>query len=110
MRSRLLPAVTDVKRGLPQPGAPARVTGGNNRGDRVSVTDLRQADPVGSPLDAFGAVDRTAPYGVQLRQVQTAAEAFRRDLLGTGQPTSVSTHDLVTLPYPTRFGLWMAAV
>jgi glyoxylase-like metal-dependent hydrolase (beta-lactamase superfamily II) len=76
----------------------------------MSVSDLRQAAPVGTPLDAFDAVDRGAPYGVQLRQGQTAAEAFRRDLLGTGQPTSVSTHDLVTLPYPSRFGLWMAAV
>lgn len=76
----------------------------------MSLTDLRQADPVGTPLDAFSAVDRTAPYGVQLRQGQTAAEAFRRDFLTTGQPTSVDTRDLVTLPYPTRFGLWMAAV
>ena len=76
----------------------------------MSLTDLRQADPVGTPLDAFEAVDRTAPYGVQLHQVRTAAEVFRRDLLGTGQPSSVVTKDLVTLPYPTRFGLWMAAL
>jgi hypothetical protein len=76
----------------------------------LSVTDLRDAAPVGTALDAFEAVDRSAPYGVQLRQVQTAAEVFRHDLLGTGQPASVTTRDLVTLPYPTRFGLWMAAV
>jgi glyoxylase-like metal-dependent hydrolase (beta-lactamase superfamily II) len=76
----------------------------------VSVTDLRQADPVGTPLDAFTAIDRGAPYGVQLRQTRTAAESFRREFLTTGQPTSVSTHDLVTLPYPRAFGFWMAAV
>ena len=75
----------------------------------MSVLDLRQADPVGTPLDAFTAVDRSAPYGVQLTQTLTAAESFRRDLLATGQPTAVSTHDLVTLPYPRQFGLWMAA-
>src|SRR3954454_12537014 len=110
MRLRLLPAVTDVKPDLTRLPDEGSVTGGNKRGAAVSVTDLRQADPVGTPLDAFSAVEATAPYGVQRRQVQTAAAAFRSDLLGTGQPTSVSTHDLVTLPYPTRFGLWMAAV
>ncbi len=74
------------------------------------MIDLRDAPSVGTRLDAFHAVDATAPYGVQLRQVRTAAEVFRRDFLGTGTPTSVVTRDLVTLPYPTRFGLWRAAL
>lgn len=76
----------------------------------MTLADLREATPVGTRLDAFDAVDRSAPYGVQLRQVVDAAAVFRTDLLGTGQPTSVDTRDLVTLPYPTRFGLWRAAL
>ncbi len=76
----------------------------------MSLADLRDAPDVGTRIDAFDAVDRRAPYGVQLEQVRTAAAVFRRDLLGTGQPTSVDTRDLITLPYPTRFGLWRAAL
>jgi glyoxylase-like metal-dependent hydrolase (beta-lactamase superfamily II) len=80
----------------------------------MTLTDLRDAlatdHGVGTRLDAFDAVDAAAPYGAQLRQVRDAAAVFRADLLGTGQPTSVVTKDLVTLPYPTRFGLWRAAL
>jgi hypothetical protein len=76
----------------------------------MSLTDLRDAGPVGTRIDAFDAVDASAPYGVQLRQVREAAEVFRTDFLSTGTPDSVVTRDLVTLPYPTRFGLWMAAL
>jgi hypothetical protein len=76
----------------------------------MTLTDLRDAPGIGTRLDAFDAVDRSLPFGVQLRQVREAAEVFRRDLLGTGMPTSVATKDLVTLPYPTRFGLWRAAL
>ncbi len=76
----------------------------------MTLTDLRDSPGVGTRLDAFDAVDDSAPYGVQLRQVRDAAAVFRRDLLGTGQPTSVVTKDLITLPYPTRFGLWRAAL
>jgi hypothetical protein len=76
----------------------------------LSLTDLRDAPSVGTRIDAFDAVDRTAPYGVQLRQTREAADVFRRDFLSTGQPTSVDTRDLIMLPYPTRFGLWRAAL
>lgn len=72
--------------------------------------DLRDAPHVGTPITAFGSVDKAAPYGTQLRQVRTAAAAFRADFLTTGQPSSVVTQDLITLPYPTRFGLWRAAL
>ena len=76
----------------------------------MTLTDLRDAPGVGTPLDAFGAVDRALPYGVQLRQIPAAAAAFRSEFLTTGMPDSVVTKDLVTLPYPTRFGLWRAAL
>jgi hypothetical protein len=71
--------------------------------------DLRDAPAAGTRIDTFSTVDRSAPFGIQLRQVRDAATAFRAELLTTGTPTSVTTHDLVTLPYPTRFGLWRAA-
>ena len=74
------------------------------------LPDFRDAVGTGTPLDAFAGVPRSASYGSQLRRVREAAAAFRRDLAATGTPTSVSTHDLVTLPYPTRFGLWRAAL
>ncbi len=77
----------------------------------MTLTDLHDArTAVGTRLDAFDAVEKDASYGVQLRQVREAAEVFRRDLLATGTPTSVTTKDLVTLPYPVRFGLWRAAL
>jgi hypothetical protein len=71
---------------------------------------LRDAPAVGTPIDTFRTVDRSAPFGVQLRQVREAATAFRAEFLTTGTPDSVVTKDLVTLPYPTRFGLWRAAL
>ena len=75
----------------------------------VALPDFRDAFTEGTPVDAFAGLPRSASYGAQLRRVEEAAAAFRRDFAATGTPTSVTTHDLVTLPYPTRFGLWMAA-
>jgi hypothetical protein len=49
-------------------------------------------------------------YGAVLRAVPSAAAAFRTSFAATGQPDSVDTYDLVRLPYPTRFGLWRAAL
>ncbi len=76
----------------------------------MSLSDLRDAPGVGTRIDAFSPVDDRAPYGVQLRQVREAAAVFRTDFLSTGTPTSVVTKDLITVPYPTRFGLWRAAL
>jgi hypothetical protein len=72
--------------------------------------DLRDASHVGTAITPFRSVDPRAPYGTQLRQIRAAAEAFRTEFLATGTPTSVVTRDLITLPYPTRFGLWRAAL
>jgi hypothetical protein len=46
--------------------------------------------------------------GAALRIARTAATDFRREFSATGTPAHVSTHDLVTLPYPTKFGMWRA--
>lgn len=47
--------------------------------------------------------------GARLRKVRAEGEAFRAELPTTGMPDSVVTCDLVTLPYPTRFGLFRAS-
>lgn len=47
--------------------------------------------------------------GARLRVVRQEAAAFRREVPGTGTPDSIVTCDLVTLPYPTRFGLFRAS-
>ncbi|MEU1204138.1 hypothetical protein [Nocardia sp. NPDC005825] len=64
-------------------------------GSRVdSLTDLSMID--GGP-------------GARLTAVRAQAVAFRKEFIRTGTPDSVSTCDLVTLPYPTRFGLFRAS-
>ena len=73
----------------------------------VTLPEFRDAPAVGTRIDAYDGV--TGPYGAQLRQVRERSAAFRRDFASTGTPDSVVTKDLITLPYPTRFGLWRAA-
>lgn len=64
-------------------------------GDRIdTLTDLTGAD--GGP-------------GTRLRLAREQGQAFRREFPSTGTPDSVATRDLVTLPYPTRFGLFRAS-
>ncbi len=76
----------------------------------VVLPAFGDAEGTGHRIDSFEGVTTRASYGAQLRQVRAAAAGFRRDFAATGQPDSVSTHDLITLPYPTRFGLWRAAL
>jgi hypothetical protein len=35
---------------------------------------------------------------------------FRSEFAATGHPDSVRTHDSISLPYPTRYGLFRAAI
>ncbi|MFN2581711.1 MAG: hypothetical protein ABR498_03100, partial [Candidatus Dormibacteria bacterium] len=51
-----------------------------------------------------------AQPGRQLDLVPVAAAAFREWFRTTGTPDWVGTFDLVTLPYPTKFGLYRAAL
>jgi hypothetical protein len=77
----------------------------------VALPQLDGAPGVGTPIDGVGdRIDRSAPYGVQLRQIRTAAADFRTAFAATGTPDVVSTHDLVSLPYPTGFGLFRSAL
>lgn len=46
--------------------------------------------------------------GAALRTARTAGNDFRREFASAGRVARASTHDLVTLPYPTKFGLWRA--
>lgn len=63
-----------------------------------------------STLDGIADIEREQGPGAALRTTRTLAAEFRREFGTTGCPTAVSTHDLVTAPYPTKFGLWRAHV
>ncbi|MFD6895633.1 hypothetical protein ACFWB0_13940 [Rhodococcus sp. NPDC060086] len=47
--------------------------------------------------------------GARLRAARRQGEAFRGEFATTGTPDTVETCDLITLPYPTRFGLFRAS-
>lgn len=64
-------------------------------GDRVeSLTDLTEVD--GGP-------------GAKLATVRLQGRAFRQEFAASGTPDRIDTCDLITLPYPTRFGLFRAS-
>ena len=62
-----------------------------------------------TPLHELDEAWQLAPAGARLLAVRGAAGKLRARLREGGKATSVRTHDLVTLPYPTRFGLGGAA-
>jgi hypothetical protein len=68
--------------------------------------------PVGeiSAISHFAAVAREPQPGRQLDLIREAAPEFRAWFRGTGMPDWIGTFDLVSLPYPTRFGLFRAAI
>ena len=84
------------------------------------------ADPTARPLvlpepppatDAFTRIDTFAAlreaegdWGRHLRLGRERAAAFRAEFATAGQPDFVGTYDLVGVPYPTKFGLWRAAI
>jgi hypothetical protein len=57
----------------------------------------------GHPLDRL-------PPGAELAALIEATPDLKRDLVASGTPNAVATCDLITLPYPTSFGLWRAAL
>jgi hypothetical protein len=59
---------------------------------------------------ALGDPIHRLPPGAELAALTEATPDLKRDLVRTGTPTGVATCDLITLPYPTGFGLWRAAL
>ncbi len=49
------------------------------------------------------------PPGEELDALREAVPDFRAAVIASGTPAAVRTCPLVTVPYPTRFGLWRAA-
>src|SRR5580700_3688731 len=68
--------------------------------------------PVGeiTAISHFAAVARERQPGRQLERIRQAAPGFREWFRTTGMPDWIGTFDLVSLPYPTRFGLFRAAI
>jgi len=50
------------------------------------------------------------PAGQELDLLREAVADFRKAVIASGMPDGVTTFDLVTLPYPTRFGLWRSSL
>lgn len=77
------------------------------------VLDIPIPDVVdlGAPIDTLDRMrSAEGSPGAALRTARTAGSDFRQEFAATGRVGHASTHDLVTLPYPTKFGLWRAAV
>ncbi|MGH9261424.1 MAG: hypothetical protein ACRD08_16280, partial [Acidimicrobiales bacterium] len=65
---------------------------------------------VGESIDWLAPLrDPALDPGAALARIPACAEDFRSELGASGTPDLVDTYDLVTLPYPTRFGLWRAS-
>ncbi|WP_218021232.1 hypothetical protein [Nocardia crassostreae] len=74
----------------------------------VFAIPVPEAAELGAPIDTLDRIHAIEGMGQALRMSRTAGAEFKKEFLGTGTPVHVSTHDLVTLPYPTSFGLWRA--
>ncbi|MEV0339038.1 hypothetical protein AB0H49_08415 [Nocardia sp. NPDC050713] len=72
--------------------------------------DVADLPTVGDRIDTFTDIAKADETpGARLRLARERARSFRREFPSTGTPDSVTTCDLVTLPYPTRFGLFRAS-
>jgi hypothetical protein len=61
-------------------------------------------------ISQFAAVGAERQAGRQLELIRQAAPGFRDWFRSSGMPDWIGTFDLVSLPYPTRFGLFRAAM
>jgi hypothetical protein len=61
------------------------------------------------PFHEFDEANSTWPRGDRLDAIRTAADAFRRRFKEQGQVSAVSTVDLVTAGYPTKYAFGGAA-
>ena len=78
----------------------------------LEPTDRFEALPALNEIRAIGtdAPLHALPPGAELEAIIEAAPDLKADIVTTGMPDGVATCDLVTLPYPTSFGLWRAAM
>ncbi|MFD4459739.1 hypothetical protein [Nocardia sp. NPDC058480] len=75
-----------------------------------SSADVVDLPGIGTPIDTLTLpTDADGGPGTRLRLLREQGSAFRREFPSTGMPDSVRTCDLITLPYPTRFGLFRAS-
>lgn len=72
-------------------------------------TEVADLPTVGDRIDTLPSAQVEGGPGARLRAMRAQGEAFRREFPSTGTPDSVTTCDLITLPYPTRFGLFRAS-
>jgi len=74
------------------------------------ATEVVDLPGVGDRIDSLpGQTAADGGPGARLRLAREQGLAFRREFPTTGTPDSVTTRDLITLPYPTRFGLFRAS-
>jgi len=69
--------------------------------------DLADLPSIGVPIQSLEMSTEGGP-GARLAAAREAGLRFRTEFATSGMPTRVTTCDLVTLPYPTRFGLFRA--
>ncbi len=80
--------------------------------DLPTLTPLERSTPLTPLMEARdvrpdGPLGRTPP-GAELAALREAVPDLRAALIASGTPSGVATCDLITLPYPTSFGLWRA--
>lgn len=66
------------------------------------------ATDIGRRIDMLE-FDGLGDPGSNLELARVRGADFRKEFAATGTPTQVDTCDLVSLPYPTRFGLFRAS-
>jgi len=67
----------------------------------TGYTDFRK-------IEHFKESAREESPGKQLQLIRKEAEVFRKWFAQSGMPDFVRSYNLVSLPYPTQFGLWRA--
>lgn len=75
-----------------------------------SAAEVADLPGIGTGIDTLAVLSGVdGGPGARLRAAREQGAAFRREFPSTGRPDSVTTCDLITLPYPTRFGLFRAS-
>jgi hypothetical protein len=82
------------------------VTGSNDT--RSGAAPNTESDHRFERIDAFDDSKTREDPGGELAAIREEARAFRSRFAETGMPEYVETFDLVSVPYPTRFGFWRA--